>query len=184
MAGPFDRIGVDAIQFPRTSRGNQCAVVFVDYLTKWPKDFAVPDQSAATITRWLVEEIVSRHGIPSEVLSDQGRAFLSRLMQEVERLLGFKKVTYTTAYHPQTDGLGEHYGKTLTAMLAKTVHKRGVETSRHPVCTPSPSAVFRSRVYVFPTVRTRPSSADPSGSQPEGIFHSQGPEGIWSRAVL
>ena len=36
-----------------------------------------------------MEEIVSRHGVPSEVLSDRGRAFLSGLMQ---RLLGFKKV--------------------------------------------------------------------------------------------
>ena len=60
------------------------------------------DQTAATIARLLVEEIVSRHGVPSEILSDRGRAFLSRLMQEVETLLGFRKVN-TTAYHPQTD---------------------------------------------------------------------------------
>lgn len=73
-----------------------------------------------------MEEIVSRHGVPSEVLSDRGRAFLSGLMQEVERLLGFKKVN-TTAYHPQTDGLVERYNRTLTAMLAKTVDKRGPE---------------------------------------------------------
>jgi hypothetical protein len=43
-------------------------------------------------------------------------------MQEVERLLGFKKVN-TTAYHPQTDGLVERYNRTLTAMLANTVDK-------------------------------------------------------------
>ena len=126
VAGPFDRIGVDVIKFPKTSRGNQYAVVFVDYLTKWPEVFAVPDQSAATIAKLLVEEIVSRHGVPSQVLSDRGRAFLSSLMQEVERLLGFKKVN-TSAYHPQTDGLVERYNRTLTAMLAKTVDKKGPE---------------------------------------------------------
>lgn len=92
MSGPFDRIGVDVIKFPKTSRGNQYAVMFVDYLTKWPEVFAVPHQSAATIAKLLVEEIVSRHGVPSQVLSDRGRAFLSSLMQEVERFLGFKKV--------------------------------------------------------------------------------------------
>ena len=73
-----------------------------------------------------MEEIVSRHGVPSEVLSDCGRAFLSGLMKEVELLLGFKKAN-TTAYHPQTDGLIERYNRTLTAMLAKTVEKRGPE---------------------------------------------------------
>ena len=83
-------------------------------------------QTAATIGRLLVEEIVSRHGVPSEILSDRGRAFLSGLMQEVETLLGFRKVN-TTAYHPQTDGLVERYNRTLTAMLAKTVENRGTE---------------------------------------------------------
>ena len=60
----------------------------MDYLTKWPEVFAVPDQSAATIAKLLVEEVVSRHGVPTEVLSDRGRAFLSSLMKEVEALLG------------------------------------------------------------------------------------------------
>ena len=122
VSGPFDRVGVDIIQFPRTKRGNRYAVVFIDYLTKWPEAFAVPDQSSATVAKLLVE--VSRHGVPSEVLSDRGQAFLSGLMKEVALLLGFHKIN-TTAYHPQTDGLVERYNK--TAMLAKTVEKGGAE---------------------------------------------------------
>ena len=105
VSGPFDRIGVDIIQFLRLRQGNQYAVVFMDYLTKWPEVFPVPDQTAATVARLLVEEIISRHGIPAEVLSDRGRAFLSGLVREVEELLVFHKVN-TSAYHPQTDGLG------------------------------------------------------------------------------
>ena len=72
VAGPFDRMGVDVVQLPRSSRGNRYAVVFVDYLTKWPEVFAVQDQTAATIARLLVEEIVPRHGVPSQLLSDRG----------------------------------------------------------------------------------------------------------------
>ena len=121
VAGPFDRIGVDVIQFPRSHLGNQYAVVFVDYLTKWPEVYAVLDQTAATIANLLVREIMSRHGVPSEVLSDRGRAFLSGLLKEVERLLGFGK-TNMSAYHPQTDGLVD---RTLTSMLAKTVERGG-----------------------------------------------------------
>ena len=124
VAGPFDRVGVDVIQFPRSRAGNQYAVVFMDYLTKWPEVFAVPDQTAATIAQLLVEEVVSRHGVPTEILSDRGRSFLSGLMKEVEVLLGFHKVN-TTAYHPQTDGLVERYNRTLTAMLAKTAQDSG-----------------------------------------------------------
>ena len=66
---------------------------------KWPEAYPVPDQSAATVARLLVEEIISRHGVPAEILSDRGRTFLSGLMKEVERLVGFHKVN-TSAYHP------------------------------------------------------------------------------------
>ena len=51
----------------------------MDYLTKWPEVFAVKDQTAATIATLLVEQIISRHGVPAEVLSDRGKAFLSEL---------------------------------------------------------------------------------------------------------
>ena len=122
--GPFDRIGVDVIQFPRSHLGNQYAVVFVDYLTKWPEVYPTPDQSAATIANLPVREIVARHGVPSELLSDRGQAFLSGLLKEVEQILGFKKVN-TSAYHPQTDGLVERFNRTLTSMLAKTVEVDG-----------------------------------------------------------
>ena len=42
----------------------------------------------------------------------------------VDWLFGFHKAN-TSAYHPQADGLVEHFNRTLTAMLAKTVEKGG-----------------------------------------------------------
>ena len=124
VGGPFDWVGVDVIQFPQSRLGNQYAVVFMDYLTKWPEVYPTPDQSATTIANLLVREIVSHHGVPSELLSDRGRAFLSGLLKEVQLLLGFKKLN-TSAYHPQSDGLVERFNRTLTTMLAKTVERGG-----------------------------------------------------------
>jgi hypothetical protein len=72
VAGAFDRVGVDVLQLPRTRKGNRYAVVFVDYLTKWPEVFAVADQSSATIVKLLEEEVISRHGVPAQILSDRG----------------------------------------------------------------------------------------------------------------
>ena len=63
VGGPFDRVGVDVLQ-PRTKRGNRYAVVMMDYLTKWPEVYATLDQTAPTIARLLVEEFISRHGVP------------------------------------------------------------------------------------------------------------------------
>ena len=128
VGGLFDRvhnIGVDVVQLPKTRSGKQYAVVFIDYMTmKWPEVFATSNQSAYTIAKLLVEKIESRHEIPSQLLSDHGGAFLSKLLQEITALLGFHKVN-TSAYHPQTDDLVERYNRTLIDMLAKTAEQNG-----------------------------------------------------------
>ena len=43
VAGPFDKVGVDILQLPKSFEGKQYATVSVDYLTKWPEVFAVKD---------------------------------------------------------------------------------------------------------------------------------------------
>jgi len=126
VGGAFDRVGVDIIQFPTSKHGNKYAVVFVDYLTKWPEVFAVKDQTAHTVAQLLVEHIISHHGVPAELLSDRGANFLSGLLQEVCSLMGIHRLN-TTAYHPQTDGLVERFNRTLTDMLAKTVTRDGAD---------------------------------------------------------
>ena len=55
VSGPFDRIGVDVVQFPKSARGSKYAIVF-DYLTKWVEAFPTP---ALTIARLLVSEKVA-----------------------------------------------------------------------------------------------------------------------------
>ena len=112
MGGVFDRIRVDIIKFPRSRTGMTYTVVFVDYLTKWPEVFATADQNSPTIARLLLEKVITRHGVPSELLSECGASFLSKLMEDVYKLMGITKTNITT-YHPQTDGLVERFHRTL-----------------------------------------------------------------------
>ena len=115
-------MGVYVLQLPKTKQGNKYAIVFMDYLTKWPKVYAAADQTAPTIAKFLVEELISRHGVPSELLSDRGPAFLSKLLFAVCECMGVKKVnTSAYHYHPQSHGLVERFNHTLTDMLAKSV---------------------------------------------------------------
>ena len=144
VQGPFDHVGVDVIKFPKSAQGSQYAVVFMEYLIKWPEVFAVTDQTSLTIACLLVEHVIIHHGVPAELLSNHGRAFLSELMHEVCELMGMKK-SNTTAYHPQTDGLVERFNRTLTDMFAKTVKKGGTDWDEKNLfclytcqqCTPS-----------------------------------------------
>lgn len=104
--------------------------MFVDYLTKWPEVFATSDQTSLTVTELLVEYVISRHGVPSELLSDWGTAFLSKIMLDVYRLIGICKTSSTT-YHPQTDGLVERFHHTLTDMLANSIKQGGKDWDLH-----------------------------------------------------
>ena len=49
---------------------------------------------------------------------------------EICELLGVEKLN-TTAYHRQTDGLAEHFNRTLTDMLAKRVERSGKDWDAH-----------------------------------------------------
>lgn len=141
---------VDVLQLPPTVNGNRYVVVFVDYLTKWPEAFAVPDQKATTIARLLVEEVICLHGIPEQLLSDRGSNFLSSLIQEICNQLGVKKVN-TSGYHPQTDGLVEKFNSTLINMIAKSCSIQDRDWDEH-----LPFLLFAYRVSAQESTRESP----------------------------
>ncbi len=118
------------MQLPLTLDGNQYALVFIDYLTKWVEVVALPDQKAETIARMLVEYVVCRYGAPHELLSDRGANFLSELVAEVYKLFDVQKLN-TSGYHLHTNGLCERFNSTLIQMLAKTVERFGHDWDRH-----------------------------------------------------
>ena len=86
---------MDIVQLPLTTDGNRYVVCFLDYLKKWVEAFATPDQHAETIAKLFVENIICRHGVPEQLLSDRGTNFLSDLIQGVCDELGVKKVVIT-----------------------------------------------------------------------------------------
>ena len=63
-------------------------LVVVDYFTRWPEAYAIPDQTAQTVSQKLVEECVSRFGVMQQLRTDQGKTFQSNLFQEMTKILG------------------------------------------------------------------------------------------------
>ena len=127
---PFQILGVDIMDLPRTENGNKHVVVFQDMFTKWPMVFPVPDQKSERIARLLCEEIVPLFGVPEALLSDRGTNLLSHLMLDVCTLLGTTKLN-TTAYHPECDGMVERFNRTLKAMLRKRAAQFGAQWDKH-----------------------------------------------------
>ena len=130
VSRPFQIVGVDVMDLPRTERSNKHVIVFQDFLTKWPLVFPMPDQKTQRIAKLLVEEIIPLFGVPEALLSDRGTNLLSHLMKDVCGLLGIEKLN-TTAYHPQCNGLTERFNRTLKTMLRKHAAKFGPQWDRY-----------------------------------------------------
>ena len=118
---PFYMVGVDLIGPLKTTRqGNKYILTVIDYYTKYAEAEALPNQEAETVVRAL-EQIFARHGMPSILLTDQGRNFESHLFASMCKLFGIEK-RRTTPYHPQTDGLCERFNGVLKALLRMKVN--------------------------------------------------------------
>ncbi len=101
MEVPFERIGMDLIgPLERSARGYRFALVLVDYATRYPEAVPLRSISAKSVAEALFR-LISRVGIPKEILTDQGTAFMSRTLKELYELLGIKLIR-TSVYHPQT----------------------------------------------------------------------------------
>ena len=87
----MERIAIDVLgPLPVSEDGNKYILIAMDYFTKWPEAYPLPNQEAVTVAKVLVEEFISRFGMPIELHSDQGRNFESRVFAELCSLLGIK----------------------------------------------------------------------------------------------
>ncbi len=114
------RIGMDLIgPLERSARRHRFALVLVDYATRYPEAVPLRTISAKSVADALFI-IISRVGIPKEILTDQGTVFMSRTLRELYEPLGIKSIR-TSVYHPQTDSLVERLNRTLKSMVRKFV---------------------------------------------------------------
>ena len=50
VGAPFERIAIDvAGPFPTSSSGNRYVLVAMDYFSKWPEIYPIPNQEATTV---------------------------------------------------------------------------------------------------------------------------------------
>ena len=121
VGSPFDRVQMDILgPLPISSSGNRFLLVVIDCFTKWVEAFPLKNCRARTIAEVFVNQLVSRHGVPLEVHTDQGKNFESKIFKELVNLLGIKK-TRTTPLHPQSDGQVERQHQTILNYLSKFI---------------------------------------------------------------
>ncbi|MBW0535616.1 hypothetical protein O181_075331 [Austropuccinia psidii MF-1] len=94
---------------------NACLVI-VDRYSKTPVFLPFHKDDTAMDTALLIwNRVISHTGLFKNVISDRDPKFTSALWTRLHKLLS-TKLSFSTAYHPQTDGLAERIIQTLEDM--------------------------------------------------------------------
>jgi hypothetical protein len=118
----WEEVGMDFITgLPRSDRGHDSIWVIVDRLTKVAHFIPVKIVSnGRSLAKLCLARIVSLHGVPKVIVSDQGSQFTLRFWNSLHEALG-TKLSFSTTYHPQTGGQTEMVNQILEDMLSAYV---------------------------------------------------------------
>ena len=112
----FNHLNVDIVGPLPLCKGYRYLVTIIDRYTRWLEAVPTEDQSAEAVANSLISVWFSRFGIPAAITTDQGRQFEGSLFQSLAQYFGFSS-KFTTAYHPQANGLIERQHRTIKAAL-------------------------------------------------------------------
>ena len=132
---PLDLLHVDFTSIETTLEPNQSprvinVLVFQDHFMKHMLAYAIPDQTAKTIAKFLYQGYISIFGALARLLSDRGASFTSSMIEEMCKILGIKQLQ-TMPYHPQTNGLVERLHQTIMQMIGKLGEDKKADLPPH-----------------------------------------------------
>jgi transposase InsO family protein len=116
---PFDRVHIDYVgPFPKYSiQGHNGIFTICDATTEWAEAFCVSDKTEETACQCYLN-IVSHYGPAVELVSDQGKEFLNKMLKLFCEKSGTIR-TITSGYRPQTNAAVEKTNHNLVNALRK-----------------------------------------------------------------
>ena len=114
---PNDVLQIDIIENLPSSNGYHAILTMIDRYTMYAEAVPLRNTKVETIARAVLNEYISRHGIPTAVYSDRGgNVHTADLIQALYRIMKIDKFA-TTARRPQGNGGCERFNGTLKRLL-------------------------------------------------------------------
>jgi transposase InsO family protein len=124
---PFYAVAMDCFgPLPQSSGGFVHVLAIQCMLTRWVEVFPVTaaDFNSVGLARLLIDRWSAQHSVAAQILTDRGSQFVSEVARAAYKVMGARKL-YTTAHHPQTNGMVERFMASLAQMLAMVVDAVG-----------------------------------------------------------
>eukprot|EP00253_Pinus_taeda_P024634 PITA_24634 len=121
--GPFTKWGIDFTTCnPPSAANHKYIIVAVDYFTKWAEAMPTYKNDSDTAALFLFNQVISRFGVPREIVIDHGSHFQNQLMSKLAFKLGFQQEN-SSPYYPRANGQVEAVNKTLKTILQWIIDK-------------------------------------------------------------
>jgi len=113
----WTEISMDFIEGLPSSHGYSCIMVVVDRLSKYAHLIPLKHPyTAITVVKAFISNIVRLHGIPTFIVSDRDKVFLSTFWRTLFQFQG-TQLCMSSSYHPQSDGQIEVVNRILEQYL-------------------------------------------------------------------
>ena len=116
---PFSKVAFDIVgPLPKSKSGYRYILTMMCLFSKFPEAIPLKRVDNETVLEGMME-VFAKHGLPGEMLTDQGSVFTSKLTKKMCSVFDIKKVQ-TSPYHPQSDGALERWHACLKGMLKRS----------------------------------------------------------------
>ena len=113
----MSRLSMDLKVMLRSQKGHQYILCIIDKVTNYLVAAPLFQARSEEVGEALIENIITKYGIPEYMVMDQDSAFMSSLMNYLLKVLGFKIKTKGPYNHKSLQA--EHGIKSLSAILTK-----------------------------------------------------------------
>lgn len=93
-------------------------MVATDYFTKWVEEIPTKQDTSKVVIRFILENIITRFGVPTRIIFDNGMAFRSEEYNALCMDYGII-ISHSSPYHPQGNGQAKSSNKNILKIIKK-----------------------------------------------------------------